>query len=214
MNIKRLVIILLIVVALGFLFRQQFVYEPVSEFLNQDIPWSIPLVAYITVNISSGTLVGLLLYLAFVNIPILPSPPAEAYLLFAVSKGTNVIGVLLAAVLVYIIFSSIYYFIGRYFGQRLLEKLLKRSIGHIPILERFIVPITFFAFLLPIPIPIPLGTILILLSGYYKVPYVRVIAAVGTGLLLRFVGILILYNFYTPLIGYYLSNIDKLFKIG
>lgn len=210
MKLKNIIIVLLILAALGFLFQQKFVQEPVLNFLNNSIPWSIPSFTYIKDNIASGTLIGLILYLVFVNIPVLPSPPAEAYIIFSFLKGTNIFGIILVTVALSMLFALIYYFIGRFFGQRLLEKILKRPVGYSPLLDRFIGPIMFFVYMLPIPVPLPAGTALVLLSGFYKTDFRKVMAAVGMGTLFRILIVLALYHFYTPLIEPYLSKL----KIG
>lgn len=213
MKLKSIAIILLIIAAAGFLFQQKSIQEPVLNFLNSNIPWSIPLFTFVKDNLSSGTLIGLFLFLVFANIPLLPSPPAEAYAIFAFSKGTNIFGILFLTVLVYMLFAVIYYFIGRFYGQKILEKLLRREIGHIKLLDRFIGPLVFFAYLLPLPLPIPVTTILVLVGGFYKTDFRKVMAAVAMGTLLRFILIMTLYHFYTPVIEPYLSPL-KLFKVG
>ncbi len=167
----------------------------VSNFINQNIPWSIPAFSFIKNNLEAGSLIGLLLYLVFVNIPFLPSPPAEAYAIFSFSKGTNIFGILFVTVLVYIFFAAVYYFIGRFFGKRMLEKMLKRPVRYYPILDKLIAPIVFFAHLLPIPFPLPLATITILFAGFYRTELTRVMAAVGMGTLFRFVIIITLYQY-------------------
>jgi len=210
---KSIVIILLIIIGLGFLFQQKFIQEPVLKFLNENISWSIPLFTFVKDNVSSGTLIGLILFLMFVSVPLLPSPPAEAYVIFAFSKGTNIFGILFVTVLVYMLFAFIYYFIGRFYGHKILEKLLKRQIGHIPILDRYMGPLVFFAYLVPIPLPISVSTILILIAGFYKTEFSKVMAAVAMGTLFRFLIIIILYHFFTPAIEPYLSPL-RLLKIG
>jgi len=199
--------------AVGFLLQQKLIQEPVLNFLNQNIPWSVPLFTLIKDSISSGSLIGLILFLIFANIPLLPSPPAEAYAIFSFSKGTNVFGILFITTLVYILFAVIYYFIGRLYGQKILKKILRREIGRIPILDRFMGPLIFFVYLLPLPIPIPIATILVLLAGFYKTEFNKVVAAVAMGTLFRFIIIIALYYFFTPLIEPYLSPL-KLLKIG
>lgn len=213
MNIKAIITIVLIIVALGFLLQQDFIRKHVLEFLNQNSPWVIPLFTFIKDNITSGSLIGLFLFLLFASIPILPSPPAEAYTIFSLSKGANIFGIIFITILVYLLFAVIYYFIGRFFGQRVLEKIFKRPIGHIPFLGRFIGPLIFFAHLLPIPLPIPLATILILISGFYKTDFRKVMVAVGMGTLFRVLIVASLYYFNAPFIENYLSTL-KLLKIG
>ena len=213
MKLKSIVVILLIIVALGFLFQQKSIQDPVLKFLNENIPWPIPLFTFVKDNLSSGTLIGLFLFLMFANIPLLPSPPVEAYAIFALSKETNIFGILFITVLVYMLFAVIYYFIGRFYGQKILEKVLRRKIGHIKLLDRFIGPLIFFAYLLPLPLPIPIPTILVLVAGFYKTDFRKVIAAVAMGTLFRFLIIIILYHFFTPLIEPYLSPL-RLLKIG
>lgn len=213
MKLKSIVIILLIIAAAGFLFQQKSIQEPILNFLNTDIPWFIPLFTFVKDNISSGTLIGLFLFLVFANIPILPSPPAEAYAIFAFSEGTNIFGILFLTVLVYMLFATVYYFIGRFYGQKILEKLLRRPVGHIQLLDRFMGPLMFFAYLLPLPFPIPIPTILVLVAGFYKTEFSKVMAAVAIGTLLRFIAIVVLYHFFTPVIEPYLYPL-KLLKIG
>lgn len=213
MNLKPILITLLILTAIGVLLQQEFIQKPVLELLKQKIPWSISTFGFVKDNVTSGSLMGLLLYLIFVNIPVLPSPPAETYIIFAFLKGTNIFGILLITILIYMLFAAIYYFIGRFFGQRVIEKLLKRPVGYIPILDRFMGPIIFFAHIIPMPLPIPLGTISILFAGYYKAQFNKVMVAVGMGMLFRIVIILILYKLFTPTIEHYLSPLNLL-KIG
>lgn len=195
MNIKKIIITLLIIAAIGFLLQQKFIREPVLNFLNENIPWSIPTFTYIKDNISAGTLIGLLLYLIFVSIPLLPSPPAEAYTIFSLSKGTNIFGIVFITILVYMVFAVMIYFIGRFFGKRMLEKMLKRTVNHHPILDRLIVPLIFFAYIIPIPLPIPLATITVLFAGFYKSELIRVLAAVGVGTLFRLILTITLYQY-------------------
>ena len=213
MKLKSIVIILLIIVALGFLFQQAPIQEPVLKFLNANIPWSIPLFTFVKDNVSSGSLIGLFLFLVFANIPLLPSPPAEAYAIFAFTKETNMFGILFLTVVVYMFFAVIYYFIGRFYGQKILEKILRRPVGHIQILNRFIGPLVFFAYLLPLPLPIPVATILVLVAGFYKTDFRKIMAAAAMGTLLRFILIITLYHFFTPAIEPYLSPLKPL-KIG
>lgn len=214
MNIKRILTIALVVVVIFLLFQQSFVQEPVLNFLNQNIPWSIPLFTFVKGNILSGSLVGLLIFLVFVNIPVLPSPPAEAYIIFSFSKGANIFGIIFITILVYLTFGLVYYLIGRLFGQQVLEKIFKKPITVIPFLERFIGPIIFFTYLLPIPLPISLSSIVVLVAGFYKTDLSKVIAAVAMGTLFRVLIIIALYYFYTPFIDPYLNQLDKLLKIG
>ena len=213
MKLKSIVIILLIIAAVGFLFQQKSIQEPVLKFLNANIPWSIHLFTFVKDNISSGTLIGLFLFLMFANIPLLPSLPSEVYAIFAFSKGTNIFGILFLTVLIYMFFAFVYYFIGRFYGQKILEKLLRRPVGHVQLLDRFIGPLIFFAHLLPLPLPIPIPAILVLVAGFYKTDSRKVMAAVAMGTLLRFIAIIVLYHFYTPVIEPYLSPL-KLLKIS
>ena len=213
MKIKVIIIFLLIVATAGFLLQQGFIQKTLSNFLSQSIPWSIPTFTYIKDNVLAGSLVGLIIYLVFVNIPLLPSLPAEAYAIFAFSKGTNILGILITSTLIYMLFALTYYFVGRLYGKRILERLLKRPVEYSALLDRFIGPIIFFAYLLPIPVPVPIGTISILLAGSYKTRLAKVMAAAGMGTLLRFLIVIILYNFFTPAIEQYLSPLKTL-KIG
>lgn len=210
MKLKSIAIILLIIAAAGFLFQQKFIQEPVLKFLNDNIPWSLPAFTFIKDNVSSGNLIGLILYLVFVNIPLLPSPPAEAYILFSFLKGAHIFGIIFITVAIYMIFALIYYFIGRFFGQRVLEKIFKKPVGHISLLERFIGPLIFLVYMLPIPLPIPAGTILVLFAGFYKTDIRKVMAAVGMGTVFRILIILALYYLYRPLLQPYLS----IFKVS
>lgn len=214
MGIKSILTFLIVVVALFILFQQSFVQEPVLDFLNQNIPWSIPLFTFIKDNVLSGTLVGLLIFLVFVNIPILPSPPAEAYIIFSFTKGANIFGIILITILIYLAFGLIYYIIGRFFGQRVLEKIFKKPVAVNPFLERFIGPIIFFTYLLPIPLPISLSSIVVLVAGFYKTQLNKVIAAVVMGTLFRVLLVIALYYLYSPIIDNYLSQLDNLLKIG
>ncbi|MEM5797237.1 MAG: hypothetical protein QXP82_02455 [Candidatus Aenigmatarchaeota archaeon] len=206
--------ILLIIVALAFLFQQNLVQQPVINFLKQNIPWSIPLFTYVKNNFLSGTLIGLLIFLVFANIPILPSPPAEAYIIFAFSKGTNVFGIIFITILVYLSFGLIYYLIGRFSGQRVLDKIFKKPFTTVPFLERFIVPIIFFSYIIPIPLPISLPTIAVLISGFYRTELRRVAAAIAMGMLFRVLIFIALYYLYAPYTNSYLKQLDKLLKIG
>ena len=210
MKLKSIAIILLIIAAAGFLFQQKSIQEPVLKFLSNNIPWSLPTFTFIKDNVSSGNLIGLILYLLFVNIPLLPSPPAEAYVLFSFLKGANIFGIIFITVAISMLFALVYYFIGRLFGQRILEKIFKKPVGHISLLERFMGPLIFLVYMLPIPLPIPAGTILVLSAGSYKTDIRKVMAAVGMGTLFRILIIIALYYLYTPLIKPYLS----VFKVG
>lgn len=214
MNIKSILTFVLVVAVFVILFQQSFVQEPVLDFLNQNIAWSIPLFTFIRDNVLSGTLAGLLIFLVFVNIPILPSPPAEAYIIFSFTKGTSIFGIVLITILVYLAFGLVYYLIGRLFGQRVLENIFKKPITVIPFLERFIGPIIFFTYLLPVPLPISLPSIVVLVAGFYKTKLSKVLSAVVMGTLLRVLLIVALYYLYTPIIDYYLGQLDKLLKIG
>ncbi len=209
-----MLIFVIIVAVLVILFQQSFVQEPVLNFLNQNIPWSIPLFTFVKDNILSGSLVGLLIFLVFVNIPVIPSPPAEAYIIFSFSKGANIFGIIFITILVYLLFGLVYYLVGRFFGHRVLEKIFKKPVTIIPFLERFIGPIIFFTYLLPIPLPVSLPSIAVLVAGFYKTNLSKVIAAVAMGTLFRILIIIALYYFYTPVIDTYLSQLDKLLKIS
>ncbi len=208
MQIRTIIIILLIFGAIGYLVQFDFIETPIVDFLEQKAPWSVSTFNFVKTNVVDGSLMGLLMVLMFVNIPLLPSPPAEAYVLFTFAKGANIFGIFAITVLVYIFFALIYYFIGRFYGQKILEKRFKRPIGRIKFLDRYMGPLIFIAYLLPIPIPIPLASILVLFSGSYKTDIIKIIAAVGMATLIRFGVVVILYLFYQPLIEKYLIPIS------
>lgn len=214
MNLRTIIVALLISLALGILFQQKFVQEPALNFIKQNIPWSISIFSYIKDSVISGSLIGLFLYLIFASIPVLPSPPAEAYIVFALSTGTNIFVILFLTTLFHVFLATIYYFLGILFGKKILESMLKREVKHIPFIDRFIVPVTFFAYLLPIPLPIPVTTVLVLLTGFYRTEFIRVVVAVGFGTLLRILGIIVLYYLYSPAIDPYLVSLKKLLEIG
>lgn len=213
MNLKAIILSILIIVAVGILLQQEAVQKPVLNFLDRNIPWSIPAFTFVKDNIASGSLIGVVLFLLFANIPLLPSPPAEAYIVFAFVKGTNIFGILFVSVLFYVLVSLVYYFIARFWGQKILDKLLKRHVGHSEFLDKFIGPIIFFSHLLPLPFPISLPTITILLAGTYKAKLSQVIVAVGMGTLFRILIILAIYQFNKPLIEHYWSSLGLL-KLG
>lgn len=183
------------------------VQDPLVNFLEQKVPWSVSTFNFVKNNVVDGSLMGLLMVLMFVNIPLLPSPPAEAYVLFTFAKGANVFGIFAITIFVYILFALIYYFLGRFYGQKILEKRFKRPIGHVKLLDRYTGPLIFIAYLLPIPIPIPLASILVLFAGSYKTDILKIIVAVGMATLIRFGVIVILYLFYQPVIEKYLLPI-------
>lgn len=212
--IKQLIIISLIVAIVGLLSQQKSVQEATLKFVNQNIPWLVPVFNYAKYQILSGTLIGLFLYLVFANIPLLPSLPAEAYIIFSFIKGSNVFGIIGITTFVYVFFAIGYYLIGRLFGERILEKMFKKPIGYSNFLDRFIGPLIFIAYLLPIPVPIPVATALVLISGSYKTKLTIVIKAVAVATLLRFSGIIILYHFYTPIIQEYLDPLNKWLKFS
>ncbi len=198
------------IASLTVLLQQKFIQESVLSFLNENIPWSIPTFTFVKDNVISGSIVGLILYLLFVNIPILPNPPAEAYILFSFLKGTNIFVIILVTVAISLLLATVYYFLGRFFGQRMLEKMLKMPVKYNQFIDRYIGPLIFFVFMLPIPFPIPAGTILVLFAGFYKTDFKKVMAAVGMGNMFRILIVLVLYYLYRPVLQPYLS----IFEIG
>lgn len=210
--IQKFIIILSIVLAIASFLQLSFVQETILDFLNQNIPWSIPAFNYIKIQVLSGSLIGLFLYLMFTNIPLLPGLPAEAFVIFSYLKGTGIVGIVFIAAIVYAFFAAVYYFVGRFFGKKILEKMLRIKLKYSPTLDRFSGTLLFFIYLLPIPLPIPIGTVLVMLFGFYRTKFSRIIAAVGFSTAIRFLLMILLYK-YTPINSYF-EPVEQLLKIG
>ncbi len=154
-------------------------------------------------DIAQGTLKGTIAYVMFSNIPFIPSPPVEPYVLFAVSKGTNPVLLVLTVSIVTLMTTSINYFIGYLFGPRLVEKITKKEFKYSKKMSALSAPITFFTHLLPLPIP----AVFPFIFGAYKSDYKLFAIAAFLGILIRFTFVLFLFDKYShvlsqlPLVG-------------
>ncbi len=171
------------------------------NFLNETIPWSIPVFSYIKEQLLAGTIIGLVIYLIFANIPLIPSLPGEAYFLFAYIKGTNAIALILVTTLIFVIYAAISYLIGLLFGRKLVEKIVKKPITYNKFLDKFSSPLIFFAYLIT---PLSLHTILTLIFGVYRTGFKKLIIIVTIATFLKYLAIILLYEFYSPVIERYI----------
>lgn len=212
--IRNLAVLSAIVLVAAALFTQKAVQEPVIDFLKQSMPWSVSVFGYVEEHVLSGSPMGVLLYLLFANIPILPSIPAEAYAIFAFMKGTNMLVILFLTAAVYMLFAAAYYIIGYFFGNRILEKMLKKKVAYNSLIDKLSGFIILLVYAIPIPLPIPSGGILVMLFGSYRSKFMRIILLVGFATLLKFLLVIALYHRYTDLLVQYLGPLNQFLKVG
>lgn len=198
--LTKTIILLIIAGIIALIVTQKSIQDTILDFLSRNIPYF----PYIMRQVSSGTLIGVLLYATFANIPILPSLPSEAYAIIAYTKGSNILGIIFIITGVYVIFASIYYFIGRLFGLRIIEKITKKQIKPGRLFQNFSGTVLFLLYLFPIPVIGSFASILILFLGAYKAELKKVVAIVALAIFLRFLAILLLYKINMPLIEKYL----------
>lgn len=204
-----LAILLLVILTITFLNREKFYQEAVLNFINQKIPWGIPLFSFVREQVTSGTLIGIALFLTFANIPLLPSPPGETYVVYAYNLNKNLIGTLLVVTSVFLIFAAIYYSLGYLFGHWILEKITKRHVGYNKILARLAPILIFLTYLLPLPFS-P-ATFLTLLFGTYRTGFRSVVIAAALGISIRFLLLLLFFQQISGTISTYLNiNITSL----
>lgn len=201
--IKPLVIIIAFIVVAFFV--QSKISPSTNEkltnlLLNQVFP-KLPFYPFIKDDVAEGTLKGVIAYTVFANIPFVPNPPLEPYVIFSMAKGTNPILLVLTISAITSIAVSMNYFIGYLFGPKLIEKITKKEFKRSKIMSLLGIPIIFFTHLIPIPIP----AVFPFIFGAYRVNYKFFILAALLGTLIKFSLILFLFEEYnqtlTNLIG-------------
>lgn len=195
-------ILIFIVIFLLVAFYVQSLVQPdatkkISDFLSNNVAPNIPFYQFIKDNVGAGNLLGVISFTVFANMPILPSPPTEAYVIFAFIKGTNPVLIVLVVSIITAVTTSINYLIGYIFGPKLIEKITKRDFKYNRIINFLSAPITFFTHLLPIPI----GGLFSILFGAYKSNYRNFIVAAILGTLIKFSLVLFLFSQYSDVIS-------------
>ena len=164
--------------------------QKILNVLSEDVAPKIPLYSFVKNNIAAGNLIGVITVVGFSNIPILPGPPVEAYLIFAFSKGTNPILLVLTVSVLTSVTASISYFVGYIFGPKVVEKITKKPFKYSKTMSSLSVPIIFIITLLPLPIP----GIFPFIFGAYKSKYRNFIIAVFIANIIRFSVALVLFK--------------------
>ena len=177
--------------------------EKLVNFLSDQIFPKMPFYQFIKSDIAEGTLKGVIVYITFANIPFVPSPPPEPYIIFAMSKGTNPILLVLTVSVITSITVSINYFLGFIFGPRLIEKITKKEFKHSRIMSLLSAPITFITHLTPIPIP----GIFPFIFGAYRANYKFFVLAAFLGTLIKFSVVLFLFQEYGQMFSRLIGNV-------
>ncbi len=210
MNIIKTLFFLIIFLAVAFFIQskvQPEAQQKILNFLSESIAPNIPFYSFFMDNIATGNIVGVITFIAFANIPILPNPPSEIYILFAASKGTNPILLVLTVSAITLITSSVTYSIGYIFGPKIVEKITKKEFKYSKIMNSLSAPITFLTHLLPLPIP----GIFPFIFGAYKSNYKNFSIAVALGTLIRFSAVMFLYAQYGDVVSQSLDLLKSFF---
>lgn len=167
-------------------------YKKISLFVSGEVAPKMPFYSFFEHDLKEGTLAGVAAFVGFANIPFVPNPPAEPYVIYSYTKGTSPVLLVLLVAGIGTISSSISYILGRLFGPKFIKKLTKKEFKHSPIIDRLSGPITFVTHALPIPIP----GIFPFLFGAYKSSYRSFILAAFLGVTVRYSLILYLFVKY------------------
>ena len=206
MKLLKILVILIILASITLYLQSKFqptTYHQISDFSSKYIASKIPYYTFIKSNLVGGTLLGVIMFVAFANIPVIPNPPPEAYLIFALTKGTNPVLMILAVTGVTVITSSINYLVGYLFGPKIIEKITKKEFKYSKVMNSLSFPITLFVHFIPLPVT----SFLTILFGAYKSKYTSFVTAVILGTVLRYSLVLFLFNRYEneinkiPIIG-------------
>ena len=206
MNLIKIIVVATVFLVTAFLIQsivQPVANEKIVNFLSDEVFPRMPFYSFFKNDIAEGTLKGVIAYAIFVNIPFIPNPPLEPYVIFSISKGTNPILLVLTISVITSIAVSINYLLGYMFGPKLIEKITKKEFKHSKLMSFLSVPITFLTHLLPIPIP----AVFPFIFGAYRVNYKFFVLAAFLGVLIKFIIVLLLFEKYGDIFSQLIGRI-------
>ncbi len=192
MKLIKILLVLALIGAIAFVLSIGLPAKTKQEILGyvEQLATNLPFYAFLKEEVLGGTWKGLVAFVAFSNIPILPNPPVEPYIIFVYTKGVDPFIIVLTIACLTVITSTLSYLFGYLFGPSLIEKITGKPFTFSERMDFLSAPVTFITHMLPIPNIFPF------IFGAYHSHYRNFIIAVFLATAIRFAAVLFIFQTY------------------